>query len=194
MKVSVENKPFRVKGKGVKTSVKINLEELKNTLDELDLSNNDNLNFWLYCKIATSSGLRSIDILEMKTEYINKENGIVQLIEKKTKKIVEFKLLPQILSKIDFEKEYVIWNTKYKTNVSLMTINRRLKAIFPGVKNISSHSIRKATANYVYSNFNNDIIKAMTFLNHSSPVMTKNYLGINVEEKKEIYRIFDTLI
>ena len=177
----------RASQKGIlKKSQEVDLYTLSKTLEDLDLSNNDNLNFWLYCKIAMSTGLRSIDILEMTIASIDFKTGIVRLTEQKTKKEVEFELHKNILNHIDTSREFVIWNEKYKTNVSLMTINRRLKLIYPNTKGVSSHSIRKATAKFVYKSFDNDIIKAMTFLNHSSPVMTKNYLGVTNDEKREV--------
>jgi integrase len=52
-------------------SEKIDLKILSNYLDELNLLNNDNLNFWLYCKIAMNTGLRSSDILNMKISDID---------------------------------------------------------------------------------------------------------------------------
>jgi integrase len=177
-----------------KVSQEVDLYTLSKHLECLDLTNNDNLNFWLYCKIATSTGLRSVDILEMKTNSIDFKTGIVQLTEKKTKKDVEFELHKNILDHIDTTREFVIWNEKYQTNVSLMTINRRLKTIYPNTKGISSHSIRKATAKFVYKSFDNDIIKAMTFLNHSSPIMTKNYLGVTNDEKREVRRVLNVFI
>jgi integrase len=178
----------------LKKSQEVDLYTLANNLDSLDLSKNDNLNFWLYCKIATCTGLRSIDILEMKVSCIDFKTGNVRLTEKKTKKEVEFELHKIILDKINILNEFVIWNNKYQSNVSLMTINRRLKLIFPKTKGVSSHSIRKATAKYVYRSFDNDIIKAMTFLNHSSPTMTKNYLGVTNEEKREVRRVLNAFI
>ena len=181
--------------KGIlKKSQEIDLYTLSQNLESLDLSKNDNLNFWLYCKIATCTGLRSIDILEMEVSYIDFKTGNVRLTEKKTKKEVEFELHKTILDKINMSNEFVIWNDKYKSKVSLMTINRRLKLIYPNTKGISSHSIRKATAKYVYRSFDNDIIKAMTFLNHSSPTMTKNYLGVTNDEKKAVRRVLNVFI
>lgn len=178
--------------KGVlKTSQEIDIDTLLEHLETLDLSKNDNLNFWLYCRIAMVSGLRSIDILEMKITDIDFVNNKFTLIEKKTKKRVTAPIKKEILDKIDESNTYVIWNEKYKTNVSVMTINRRLKNVFNTRNNVSSHSIRKATAKRIYTRTGNDIIKAMIFLNHSSPVMTKNYLGITQDEKEILYSLLD---
>ena len=75
--------------KGVlKTSQEIDIDTLLEHLETLDLSKNDNLNFWLYCRIAMVSGLRSIDILEMKITDIDFVNNKFTLIEKKKLKNV----------------------------------------------------------------------------------------------------------
>ena len=175
-----------------KTSDKIDIDILRQHCENLDLSKSENLNFWLYCNISMRTGLRSIDILKMKVSDIDFEKGKVRLIERKTKKEVEAPISKTILDKIDTSKEYVLWNEKYKCNVSLMTINRRLKKIFQGSNiNVSSHSIRKACATTIYEKTGNNIIKAMIFLNHSSPLMTKNYLGISKEEKFQLYSLLD---
>ena len=178
--------------KGIlKTSQEIDIDFLLEHLETLDLSKNDNLNFWFYCRIGIATGLRSIDILEMKISDIDFVNNKFTLIEKKTKKRVTAPIKKEILDKIDKSNTYVIWNEKYKTNVSVMTINRRLKKIFNTCNNVSSHSIRKASAKRIYIRTKNDIIKAMIFLNHSSPVMTKNYLGITQDEKYSLYSLID---
>ena len=175
----------------LKTSDKLDLIILMDHCDNLDLSNKDNLNFWLYCRLSIHSGLRSIDILEMKVKDIDFEERCVVLVERKTKKKVKITSIPNVvLNNINRSEDFVLWNNKYKTNVSLMTINRRLKEVFKGTNlNISSHSIRKAKARFIYEKTGNDIIKAMIFLNHSSPTMTKNYLNITQEEKEFLYTI-----
>ncbi len=175
-----------------KTSDKIDIDFLQLHCDNLDLSNPDNLNFWLYCNISMRTGLRSIDILKMKVSDINFIDRKVILKEKKTKKMIEAPISKNILDKIDTSKEFVIYNEKYKCNVSLMTINRRLKDVFKDSSiNVSSHSIRKACATKIYEATGNNIIKAMIFLNHSSPVMTKNYLGLTKEEKFSLYSLLN---
>jgi len=175
-----------------KPSEKIDLDVLRDHCDSLDLSNNDNLNFWLYCNISMRTGLRSVDILNMKVSDISFSKMRVSLIEQKTKKRVEAPIHQNIIQQIDMDREFVIWNEKYTSKVSLMTINRRLKKIYKDTDtNVSSHSIRKACASKIYEATGNNIIKAMIFLNHSSPVTTKNYLGITKAEKDELYSMLD---
>jgi site-specific recombinase XerD len=68
-----------------------------------------------------------------------------------------------------------------------MTINRRLKTIFGSVYHISSHSIRKSVANEVYLNSGKDIYSVMKFLNHSSILVTQKYLGIDQEQREQMF-------
>jgi integrase len=173
-------------------SEKIDLKILSNYLDELNLLNNDNLNFWLYCKIAMNTGLRSSDILNMKISDIDFDKKVIRIIESKTKKAsyIPFNR-PQILERINKENQFVIWNAKYQTNVSLMTINRRLKMIYKSNFYISSHSIRKSLANEIYINNDKDIYAVMKFLNHSSILVTQRYLGIDEEKRNEMFNTLD---
>ena len=70
-------------------------------------------------------------------------------------------------------------------------MNRKLKDVL-GTKSIavSSHSLRKTFGRQVWSN-NNETDKALLYLselfNHSSPGITKIYLGIKQEELDDIY-------
>ena len=174
------------------TSDKIDLNVLEDYLDNLDLSNADNFNFWIYCMISMRTGLRSVDILEMKVDSINFTDRRFRLKEKKTGKLVGGPLPLVILDKIDKDSEYIIFNKKYKTNVSLMTINRRLKTIYNGCgKNVSSHSIRKSVATKIYIASGNDIVKTMSFLNHSSTATTIKYLNTAFEEREKLYSFLE---
>ena len=148
-----------------KKSEKIDLDLLTSNLDNLDLTNNDNLNFWLYCKIAIRTGLRSIDILKLRVSDIRFDSQTATVTEKKTNKRIVVPMDRAILERINKDREFVLWNDKYSSNVSLMTINRRLKKIYEGQEvNISSHSIRKTVAQHVYEKSNFNIIQAMLYL------------------------------
>lgn len=175
-----------------KKSDRIDLIKLRNHLDNLDLSNNDDLNFWLYCMVAQKTGLRSVDILKMKVNSINFEDRTVNVIEQKTKRKVQILLHSDVLKRIDKTKEYIIWNTKYSTTVSLMTINRRLKRVFKDDNiNVSSHSIRKAVARSIYEQTKNDLVSAMTFLGHKNPSTTITYLEIDKDKLDSLYKLLE---
>jgi len=175
-----------------KKSERIDLDILRNHLDNLDLRNADNLNFWLYCKIAMRTGLRSVDILKLRVKDIKFSNGTATVIEQKTKKKIIVPIDRTIMAQIDMDQDYVIWNNKYSTPVSLMTVNRRLKKIFKdGETNVSSHSIRKSCAQIVYEKSGKDIIEAMLFLNHSNTNTTISYMGLNEEKRFATYSYLD---
>ena len=177
-------------------SERIDILKLRNHLDSLNLSNADNLNFWLYCRIALGTGLRSIDIIEMKVSSINFSKRIARIVIKKTKRTDGSKkdiVIPaDVLSKIDKDQEYVLWNKKYDTKVSLMTINRRLKKVFKDDDiAVSSHSIRKAVGRYIYDVRNKDLPSVMAILGHKNPNTTIKYLEIDKDEMNEIYELLD---
>ena len=173
-------------------SERIDLIKLRNHLDTLDLTNNDNLNFWLYCRIAIGTGLRSVDILKMKVSSIRFKERFARIIEQKTKRKVDARIHSDVLQRINLNQEYVIWNHKYGSNVSLMTINRRLKKIFKDDDiAVSSHSIRKAVGRHIYDNTNKDLPSAMKFLGHKNPNTTIKYLEIDKEKLNELYALLE---
>lgn len=175
-----------------KKSERIDIVKLRNHLDTLDLTKNNDLNFWLYCRIAMLTGLRSVDILNMKVKSINFTDRVAHIVEQKTKRKVTVNIYSDVLSRINKEQEFVLWNEKYSTPVSLMTINRRLKKIFKDDNiNVSSHSIRKAVGRYIYEKTGNDVIKAMQFLGHKSPDTTRRYLEVNQDELNELYQLLE---
>lgn len=171
-----------------KKSEHIDLSKLDSYLDSLNLNKAEHLNFWLYCKIAKCTALRARDILNMKVSAIDFENESVRVTEQKTGREVKAGLNSQLLERIDRSREYVLWNEKYSSKVSLMTINRRLKDIYKGDDvQVSSHSLRKSVARAVYKNYGNDIVQAMKFLGHKDTRTTYNYLEIREDELRDIY-------
>jgi len=175
-----------------KKSERIDLLKLRNHLDTLDLKKHDNLNFWLYCNIAMLTGLRSVDILKMKVKSIYFADRIAHITEQKTGRKVDARIHSQVLEKIDQQQEYVIWNKKYSTNVSLMTINRRLKKIFKDDNiAVSSHSIRKAVGRQIYEKTHKDLPSAMQFLGHKNPTTTITYLEIDKDKLDKLYTLLE---
>lgn len=142
-----------------------------------------------------NSGLRISDILKITHEDL--KNDSVTLMESKTNKKRVIKLNDNI------KKAYVLLQERGTNNVgsifltnqntvySRQYINRKLKEIF-GSKSlsISTHSLRKTFGRRVWEN-NQESDKALLYLseifNHSSPAITKRYLGIRQEEFDDIY-------
>jgi integrase len=177
-----------------KKSDKIDLQVLREYLDTLDLTTNENLNFWLYCQIAMKTGLRYIDISHLKNENYNSEKKELTIVEQKTGKTSAIPFdFPQIVSHFNSTEpsNYIIFNKKYGSVISLMTINRRLKALYNGSSNISSHSIRKSCASIIYTRTKKDIYATMRFLNHSSIETTRRYLSLNEDERKKVFSLLD---
>ena len=73
-------------------------------------------------------------------------------------------------------------------NVSLKQIFKKYDIHIEG--NISSHMFRKTLGNRVLrlNNYSNEsIIKLMELFNHSSPSLTRRYLGLREQEILDIY-------
>jgi integrase len=145
--------------------------------------------------LGINVGLRISDLLKIKFEDL--ENDSITLIEAKTNKKRIIKINDNVKKGFTLLKQRNTNNTGYifvsnqNTVYSVQYINRKLKEIF-GSKSVacSSHSLRKTFARAVWKN-NNETDKALLYIselfNHSSPAITKRYLGIRQEELDDIY-------
>ena len=147
----------------------------------------------LYIIISVNSGLRISDILKLK--WSDLENDILKLQEKKTGKYREIQINQAIklaISKFKKTDGYIFLSQK-KTVFSRQQINASLKQVFQReakTLNVSSHSLRKSFGRRVYEN-NGESEKSLVYLselfNHTSPAITRQYLGIRQEELNDIY-------
>ena len=102
-----------------------------------------------------------------------------------------FKGLSKLLKERKPNIEGYVFTSNQNTVLSKQYVNRKLKEVF-GSKSlaVSTHSLRKTFGRQVWSN-NNETDKALLYLselfNHSSPAITKRYLGIRQEELDDIY-------
>jgi integrase len=132
---------------------------------------------------------------------------ILTIEEQKTKKIRRIKINPDLRQIVERVKvrmvvtstdQYIFLN-KYGTkpidksyvNVKLKEILKRYNIVLEG--NASSHLFRKTLGNRVLrlNNFSNEaIILLMECFSHSSPLVTRKYLGIR---EKEIMDVYDSL-
>ena len=86
---------------------------------------------------------------------------------------------------------------RYGGLISLQMINRHLKAIKVKyqlrINNFSTHSLRKTWARRVYENENAQgrgdmaLLKLSELMNHSSPAITRRYIGLRQQELGEVY-------
>jgi integrase len=140
-------------------------------------------------------GLRISDILELKHEDLSSDS--ISLVESKTNKKRIIRLNDNVKKAYVLLKERCsdtdghVFVSNQATVYSPQYVNRKLKEIF-GSKNlsISTHSMRKTFGRQVWIN-NGESDKALLYLselfNHSSPAITKRYLGIRQEELDDIY-------
>lgn len=182
-----------IKG-SVTTSDYLNFDSTLNKALKL-IKNDKNYKLGFLVVLGINSGLRISDILSLK--FSDLDGDSITLLEKKTnkKRIIRindnikdaFELLK---SRIENHEGY-IFTSNQNTVYSRQYVNRKLKEYFGTKKlSVSSHSLRKTFGRKVYLN-NNETDKALLYLsdlfNHSSPAITKRYLGIRQEELDDIY-------
>ena len=160
-----------------------------------DSSLNKNYKIGFLVVFGINSGLRISDILSIK--FSDLENDSISLVEKKTNKKRVIRLNDNIKTAYSLLKDRVevadgyVFTSNQNTVFSRQYINRKLKELF-GSKSlaVSTHSLRKTFGRAVWKN-NNETDKALLYLsdlfNHSSPGITKRYLGIRQEELDDIY-------
>lgn len=166
---------------------------LNNAIKIIKIDKNYKLGFLVVFGI--NAGLRISDILKLKHEDLL--NDSLSLVESKTNKKRIIRLNDNIKNAYALLKERCsesngfVFTSNQNTVFSSQYVNRKLKEIL-GSKSlaISTHSLRKTFGRQVWSN-NNETDKALLYLselfNHSSPAITKRYLGIRQEELDDIY-------
>lgn len=143
--------------------------------------------------IATgiTTGLRISDILALSATDIK---PLMIVTEKKTGKPRQISLNPWtigFIGDLGLPCEGYLFSKDGTRPYSVQHINRELKEVFVGADtNISSHSLRKTFGRRVME-MNGYSAEALLLLmdafNHSSPAITKVYLGLRQEEVNKIY-------
>ena len=148
-------------------------------------------------------GLRYSDLRTVLWEQVLSKDGVFALIEQKTGKRREIKI-----NKGFQQHARDCWRalegpapaqscflSKYGTVLTSQMVNRHLKKIKTvyqlKVRNISTHSLRKTFGRRVVEmsgpNAEMALIKLSELFNHSSPSVTRRYLGLRQEELVEVY-------
>jgi integrase len=163
--------------------------------------------FCLLIAIGVFTGLRISDILKLKFVQFSGNNEILTITEQKTKKHRRIKInrdLQDIINRISFKmgvvdlENYIFLNRYGTKPIDKSYVNVKLKILLKKYNievegNISSHLFRKTLGNRVLklNNYSNEaVILLMELFNHSSPALTKRYLGIR---EKEIHDIYDSV-
>jgi len=172
----------------------------------LKLERDGDYKFSLLITTGVFTGLRISDLLNLKFSQFE-NTDILTIVEKKTRKERRIKINPDLKSIVDrlqvkmgvSDPDTYLFLNKYGTKpIDRSYVNVKLKEIFKNYDisidgNISSHFFRKTLGNRVlkiYNYSNEAIILLMELFNHSSPAITKKYLGIR---EKEIHNVYDSL-
>ena len=148
-------------------------------------------------------GLRFSDLRTIRWEQVLSDAGAFALYEKKTGKRREIKINKSFQQHIcdcwravgspDLAQPCFL--SKYGTVLTSQMVNRHLKRIKTvyqvKARNISTHSLRKTFGRRVVDMAGTDaemaLIKLSELFNHSSPMVTRRYLGLRQEELGEVY-------
>jgi integrase len=183
------------------TTTSMDWDDFKSLISKLERDRE--YKFCLLVSIGVFSGLRISDLLELRYhQFINTE--ILTIEEKKTKKTRRIKinedlkdLIVRIKEKIGVSDDnQLIFINKYGTkpidqsyvNVKLKELLRKYGIVMEG--NASSHLFRKTLGNRVLrlNNYSSEsVILLMELFSHSSPAMTKRYLGIREKQIMDVY-------
>ncbi len=183
------------------TTTSMDWDDFKSLISKLE--RDKNYKFCLLIAIGVFTGLRISDLLKLRfNQFVDAD--ILTIQEQKTKKTRRIKInsdLKQIVERI--KGKMVLSNTdqfifvnKYGTkpidksyvNVKLKELLKQYGIVLEG--NASSHLFRKTLGNRVLrlNNYSNEsVILLMHLFSHSSPAITKKYLGIREREILDVY-------
>ena len=192
--------------KGQKTTTTaMDWDDFKSLISKLE--RDEQYKFCLLIAIGVFTGLRISDLLQLKFSQFEKGNEVLMITEQKTKKYRRIKInsdLREIVGRLREkmgikESDILIFQNRFGTKaIDKSYVNVKLKEIvkkygFTIDGNISSHLFRKTLGNRVVkltTDSNESVILLMELFNHSSPAITKKYLGIR---EKEIHDVYDSV-
>lgn len=156
----------------------------------------------LIFKFGINTGLRIGDILPLKVRDIYNERGMFRehltLVEQKTAKEKRIKLnetLRKCLNHYIQEQklaagDYLFFSQK-GGHLGRIHVYKKLReaAEALGIENLGTHSLRKTWGYWTYKISKYNIGLIMDTFNHGSPTITLRYIGINQDQKDELYSI-----
>jgi integrase len=192
--------------KGQKTTTtSMDWDDFKSLISKLE--RDGEYKFCLLITIGVFTGLRISDLLQLNFSQFEMGNEVLTITEQKTMKHRRIKINPdlreiveRVRNKMGVEElNTYIFQNKYGTKpIDKSYVNVKLKEILKTYEislegNASSHLFRKTLGNRVLklNNYSNEsVILLMELFNHSSPAITKKYLGIR---EKEIHDVYDSV-
>ena len=192
-----------LKGQRTTTS-SMNWDDFKSLIGKLE--RDGEYKFCLLITIGVFTGLRISDLLQLKFSQFE-NSDILTVQEQKTKKVRRIKINPDLKEIVNRVKgrmvvtdtNQCIFVNKYGAKpIDKSYVNVKLKEIFKRYDidiegNVSSHLFRKTLGNRVLrlNNYSGEsVILLMELFGHSSPAITKRYLGLR---EKEIHDVYDSL-
>ena len=164
--------------------------------------NGSDLKYALIFKFGINTGLRISDIIPIKVNDIFKEKWQFReyliLNEKKTSKEKKIKLnetlrkcLHSYVKTQHLALEDYLFQSQKGGYLGRIQIYRVLKeaASVMGIENFGTHSLRKTWGYWTYKISKYNIGLIMDTFNHSSPSITLRYIGINQDQKDELYSL-----
>ena len=159
-----------------------------------------NPKYGLLFKFGINTGLRISDILPLKVEDIYKKDGefrnYLVLKEKKTGKEKKIKLNNALRKTIESYVKHqrlslscYLFNSQKGRHIGRIQAYRILKeaANIIGIENFGTHSLRKTWGYWTYKISCYNIGLIMDTFNHSSQSITLRYIGVNQDQKDELY-------
>ena len=172
------------------------LEEMKEELKKKGSRN------YLLFLTGINTGLRISDLVKLNRDDIRNEDNTMKshitIIEKKTNKIKKFPLCNDLLVEMEkytrnTNKGDFLFKSRKGINMPITTTQayRIIKAAAKvvGLTEIGTHTMRKTFGYHHYQQFK-DIVLLEEIFNHSSPTITKRYIGINQDNIDIGYRNF----
>ena len=186
------------------TTTSMDWDDFKSLISKLE--RDKEFKFCLLVSIGVFTGLRISDLLKLNFSQFE-ETEILNIQEQKTKKVRKIKINPDLKVIVDrlrskmgvVDLDTLIFVNKYGTKpIDKSYVNVKLKELLKHYNvqvdgNASSHLFRKTLGNRVLrlNNYSNEaVILLMDLFSHSSPAVTKRYLGIR---EKEIYDVYDSV-
>lgn len=186
------------------TTTAMNWDDFRSLISRLERDGEYKFCLLIACGVFT--GLRIGDLLKLRfSQFENTE--ILNIQEHKTKKMRRIKInsdLKELLMRVKekmgaIDSSQFIFLNKYGTKpIDRSYVNVRLKEIIRKYdisieSNVSSHMFRKTLGNRVLrlNNYSNEsVILLMEMYSHSSPAITRRYLGLR---ERDILDIYDSL-
>ena len=135
-------------------------------------------------------GMRVGDILRLRMSDIVKDGGRYRLnmVEEKTGKQRRFTVPDEVYGFLrQYADAHKIPDSALLFPISARQVQHHLKLVcdFLHYENISTHSFRKWYATSIYNDNGHDIVLVQRLLQHSSPMVTRRYIGVSDEQMEQ---------